>query len=969
MTKKYTTIEEQLTEGFWDAIVNKAKRVGLAAGAALGSNKSRGKLDANTFGTELYNQFKHWQGQTDAPTDMNAIAEFLLKQINMAPDFIEQVTGVNPKNDVGGGNDTSQQQQQQQQPSNQSDGFDDPLKHMDAGNNNGNTNAQSAGGPNGDAKTNYKPEEGDFVFDERNLKRYMESTWFTTFKNTKKASGFDKSPSAPFDKTKLDGAFLFSPTRKDPSLLADLKKAESDANAAIADLKQHNYFVTWDEFKSKVPGGDRIGNDTPEEADLFRQSWYQAYKEYDHVNYPENIDRFILSIPPRKVDSNATTTKPSVGTKFENFDESVDMTGELLMEKDVSDSKLRDFFMGIAKTALRDGQWKVAANRTMHQLRGDNIVGGAVQTNRNNGNNGNQQGNQQNNSGNDLLNKALLLGKVLGANINKFTLNDMRKKDQAAYLEFIKFLHDEKGSSFSPEFLEHAKKSLAPFFDFTKSKPDPSANQDINGGDAQSNDNKAQSNNTDDNQEGDANDGLDHATRIDGLNFYDIAGRKIAWDAKNNSLVVRTETPGGKASVRRYTRTESTGSDGKKSSGWVDQNNKTVPDKEGAEYDNWYDAVMQKPGNPGHNATQQADGNNTSGGDQANGGQAANSNGKIPRDASVVNPKNNGTYTFDGNNWRSGSNQVIPSNNAKFLNDLYHKKNGNDTGDSSPPEANKYSMPQEKESKPIPSGAKVTHPRNNNTYSFDGKVWTDLDHKNEPVSANMAHTLDYLYNRDNGDDQNGSNPNQTNAPSQAQNQQQSAKTATKKVPTGAELSHGGNSARKLGSGVWMNMTTKKPYPADKTAELDDLYRRGVNSGSKDAVAPTNNATNGNQQNAAKAPVYKLNNGKTFKQVNGTWTDASSNEPADPKTAMFLNNEYKKQQAKGATKSRMVNQAANDNQAAPVGAKFKQNDRGAEYTRTKDGWVDKNGKLNDNEAQVATLDRGYNNAKRNNGIRK
>jgi hypothetical protein len=933
MTKKYTTIEEQLTEGFWDAIVNKAKRVGLAAGAALGSNKSRGKLDANTFGTELYNQFKHWQGQTDAPTDMNAIAEFLLKQINMAPDFIEQVTGVNPKNDVGGGNDTSQQQQQQ--PSNQSDGFDDPLKHMDAGNNNGNTNAQSAGGPNGDAKTNYKPEEGDFVFDERNLKRYMESTWFTTFKNTKKASGFDKSPSAPFDKTKLDGAFLFSPTRKDPSLLADLKKAESDANAAIADLKQHNYFVTWDEFKSKVPGGDRIGNDTPEEADLFRQSWYQAYKEYDHVNYPENIDRFILSIPPRKVDSNATTTKPSVGTKFENFDESVDMTGELLMEKDVSDSELRDFFMGIAKTALRDGQWKVAANRTMHQLRGDNIVGGAVQTNRNNGNNGNQQGNQQNNSGNDLLNKALLLGKVLGANINKFTLNDMRKKDQAAYLEFIKFLHDEKGSSFSPEFLEHAKKSLAPFFDFTKSKPDPSANQNVN---APGNDQA----NTDSDNETQNQESGGATERVNGLNFYEIAGRKIAWDEKNNTLVVTTETPGGKPATRRYTR-----SSDKNGSGWVDNNNKPVTKDQGAEYDRWYDAVMAKNGGEPNAETQSAPEANTKPNPNA-----------IPRGATVTNPKNQGTYKFDGNVWRAGDGNAVPSSSAQSLNDLYLKKNGKsqdqaDNGaQNAAPQSSQNGTPQQKGSTAIPPGAVVTNPEDNSKYSFNGNEWTDRNHK--PASSDLADTLNSVYRGQNGS---------------KQNQQQSAKTATKKVPTGAELTHDGNSARKLGSGVWMNMTTKKPYPADKTAELDDLYRRGVNSGSKDAVAPTNNAANGNQQNAAKAPVYKLNNGKTFKQVNGTWTDASSNEPADPKTAMFLNNEYKKQQAKGAPKSRMVNQAANDNQAAPVGAKFKQNDRGAEYTRTKDGWVDKNGKLNDNEAQVATLDRGYNNAKRNNGIRK
>lgn len=971
MSKKYTNIEDQLTEGFWDAIVNKAKRAGLATSAALGSNKSRGKLDANTFATQMYDQFKRWQGQTNASADRESIAEFLFKEIHMAPDFIEQQTGV-PVN----GSNNQNQQPQVQQSSGQGGSFDDPLKHMDGPA----ASAPAGGGDNGN-KSTYTPGDGDFVFDERHIKRFMESTWFTKFKDTKKATGFDKSPSAPFDKTKLDGAFIFSATRKDASLLADLKKAESDANSAIGDLKQHNYFVTWDEFKAKVPGGSRIAVDSPEEADLFRQSWYQAYKEYDHVNFPENIDRFVLSIPPRKVDPNATTSKPPVGTKFENFEESVATSGDVLLEADMSDKDLRAAFMHIAQTAMRDGQWKVAANRTMHQLRGDNIVGNAVQTNNGNQQN-NQQGGQQNNAGSDLLSKAQTLGKVLGANINKFTLNDMRKKDPTTYREFMQFLHDEKGSSFSQEFLDHAKETLKPFFDFTKAQPDPNANQNVNSsGNTQNTTGTAgASNETTGGAEGEAAKGEEGADE-DGLKFYDIDRRKIAWDAQNEMLIVRM-VKNGKTNESTFKRTDD---------GWVTDRNTVVQEKFVKLIDNWYDRVMAN-----------------SGGEAAQDSKPATPEPKdptvIPTGATVTNPSNNGQYKYNGKTWMTGDGKSIPadSDSAKSLDALYRESKGisepkqADAQDDQSANAPEQEQPEaddqqagdvkpdaatpNQEEKPIPNGAKLKNSKVE--YTFNNGSW--IRPSGDAVPKISADSLSKLYREgkplpepEQPQPQANSQPNQqSQQPAQkaeltpdeedaVASSKPAANVGNETVPTDAKLSHNGNVARKLARGVWWNEKTKQPFPKDQTAKIDDLYRRSLAAKDGSATPPEGS------QGAPDGSDFKLGGGVQYKKENGQWMNVATKKPiTDQKAAMHLETEFKKQQNKkgsGATLTRTP--AANDDgePAAPTGAKFKQNDRGIEYKRTADGWVDPKGNVIDNEAQVAAMDRGYNNARKKGGL--
>lgn len=76
----------RLNEGFWDAIVTKAKRVGLAAGAVAGSRKAQGKLNAENLALDFYNAFQVYKGET-GDDDM---ASFLEQEMLFGPEFSQQ---------------------------------------------------------------------------------------------------------------------------------------------------------------------------------------------------------------------------------------------------------------------------------------------------------------------------------------------------------------------------------------------------------------------------------------------------------------------------------------------------------------------------------------------------------------------------------------------------------------------------------------------------------------------------------------------------------------------------------------------------------------------------------------------------------------------------------------------------------------------------------------------------------------
>jgi hypothetical protein len=948
MTKKYTTIEEQLTEGFWDAIVNKAKRVGLATGAALGSNKSRGKLDANTLATELYNQFKHWQGLMNMPADMSSVGMFLDTQVHMNYDFIQNETGVDVRGQNGGG----QGQQQPPQSANQGGKFDDPLKHIQGG---GQPAQASGDSDNNNSASNYKPEGDDFKPVTTAINEFMRYGVYGAFKRSRDARGFDKNTSKQFSSA-FDGSFIFAPgTSMNGDLEQLLRQAEADGSNVqdiAADMEQKGFFGTWDDFKKTVAGAERIAVNSRDEADLFRQAIVQAVKLY-HYNFPKNLNRFVLAHPPATPDKQAAKKEPYIndGDPTVKTVESFDTTGQILTEAGMSDGALRKAFMNIAQHGLRTGQFKMAANNTIQALRGEQVVGNAVHTGGNNGNNNGQQGQQQQSQGSDILAKAIALGHVLGVKINKFTLQEFKEKDGNAYNKFMQNLHEETGSSFSQDFLDYAKKALAPFFDFSQAKPNTNANQNVNG--------QSEHDSSEATTDGDAS----AEPAEDGLKFYDIDRRKIAWDAQNDMLIVRS-TKNGKTNESTFKRTDD---------GWVTDRNTVVQEKFVKLIDNWYDRVMANSGGEAAQDTNAAE-------------PAPKDPSVIPTGATVTNPSNQGQYKFNGKTWMAGDGKSIPadSEGAKTLDTLYRKSKGiaepkqtdaqgettTDQNAQKAPEQTNGTNTQNQEEKPIPDGATLKNSKV--AYTFKNGSWTRPN--GDAVPRLNAEDLSKLYR----DGKPLPEPQQSTQQQPAQkgnpapDQQNAAANSTPQqavgnaaVPTDAKLSHDGNVARKLARGVWWNEKTKKPYPADQTAKIDDLYRRSLAAKDGSAIPPEGST------GAPDGAGFKLGGADQYKKENGQWFNTTKNKPVtDPKTAMHLDTEFKKQQnKKGSVATLTKDSATNDNQAAPIGAKFKQNDRGAEYTRTKDGWVDQNGKLNDNEANVATLDRGYNNAKKNNGIRK
>jgi len=990
MSKKFTTIEEQLTEGFWDAILNKAKRAGLAAGAALGSNHTRGKLDANTFATELYDKFKLWQGQTNMPSDMSSVAMFLKKQINMDSRFIKSETGV----DIGGSNG-NQGQQQAQQGSSQggnSHDFEDPLGHVG-----GNAGSQNGNGGN-DAQSNYKPEGNDFKPVMTAVGEFMRYGQYGAFKRARDATGFDKNATKVYT-TPFDGSFIFSVgTDKNTDLEELLKQAEaegSDIADVVTGLK--DMFGTWEDFKKSVQGGDRIEKNSKDEADLFRQAVTQASKLY-HYNFPKNLNRFVLASPPPVPDKQAARKELffNDGDPTAKTTESVLNTDDVLMEAGgISDGQLRKHFMQIAQHALRDGEFKIAANNTIHMLQGDNVVGNAVQTNAgNNGNTGDQNGNSQPTTG-SILNKAESLGHVLGIDINEFTLLKFKKKDMNTYREFMGFLNKQKGDSFTDPFLTYAKETLEPYYDFSEAKPDPKANKDVNGAE-----NAPQANKTADGANSPVADPV--ATDENGLKFYDIDRRQMAWDPKNEMLLVRS-TKNGKVNERTYKRTDD---------GWVNDRDAAVQEKNIKLVDSWYDRVMAKSGGEAAQDTQPAT-------------PAKVDPTVIPNGAVVTNPKNKGEYKFDGKSWRAGNGAEIPEGpSADALTKLYHEQRGT-TPKSTAPQANTQAadkQPANQGTKPASPavepgqntperGAKVTVPSTGAEYTFDGAEWEDA--KGDAIMAPSGHHKDT-----NGDDyssqkyltrlynfeKTGGNaedftepvtsrlkldaPKAQKPPAADQPKQQEPQPATQPkdlttdeedavvnskpeanvgndpVPVDAKLSHDGNTARKLKRGAWWNETTKKPYPDDKTQEIDNLYRKSLAAKNGAAIPPASA-----KADAPDGSDFKLGGGVQYKKENGQWKNMALNKPiTDPKTAQHLEIEFAKQKDKKGSGTTLTKAANDDSEsAAPTGAKFKQNDKGVEYTRTKDGWVDPNGKVIDNESQVALMDRGYNNAKNKGGL--
>jgi hypothetical protein len=980
MDKKYDDIEQLITEGFWDAILNKAKRLGLAAGAALGSEQHRGKLDANTFATDLYNTWKRWQGQTGVEPSVENLGNFLVSQVNMNPQWVGHTLGIQ----------TTAQQSQQSSQQNSGDN-DDPLGHIQGGGDPKQSSSNgSSNGSSGSPQEKYEAKEGEFEPQSKALSDFMRYAVYGAFKRTVDKH-FDPSVAPATYNPEFDGSFVYSKEEGEDGNLRELMKKihgckPEELDGLVAELRKGHYFDTWDNFKKLVPGGDRIGKGTDVEADLFRQSLSAGRDAYGY-NFPKELRRFVIArpqipadtsaainLPVKDGDPNARAAKQQPGTQqpqtaTNGANESFDLEGVHLMEKGVSDATLRKFFLQIAQKSLRDGQFRLAANNTIDQIRaGSGPVSNALpfgDGGGNGGGNGGNGGGQQQSAGSDTLQKAAHLGQKLGIRLDKFALTDFKKANGNDYREFIKFLNQENAPNFDQGFLDYSRKTLSKYLDMNELKQAAQqGNQDAQGGE-------------DGKDQGQAG-GEQSQQQDEGMKYYDIDHRQVGWDPKTETLHVKSTNPGGKASERIFKRSEN---------GWL-FNLRPVPKDTVTQLDNMYDQVMQQ-----------------SGGEAAKDAEDPADPNSIPSGATVTPPPKDGQaqgkYTFDGKSWRNENGAAVTSEKSvEFLNNLYRNKGGEQQNAEQPAgnngEAQQSNDTQQSEVE-VPDNAVVTNAKGTRfTYNDKRKEWfnasQDLDY---PKGSKEAQELDRIYDKP----QQGESSSKGQKPydpkdekpqaQQTQNQQsqgqakpaandasQQATTAPvsdKAPPTDARLSHNGKTARKMTNGKWWDENEKKYYDDAKTAQLDQAYNKAFAANDKSAIPPSGAQLKpGSPQAAQTGTTFKAPSGVVYKKDGNHWVNTATNKVADDKMTHYLDRESGKQNQASQNKQerQAAQQAQNDKNAdaderdVPQNATFTVPGTKRVLQRKPNGWME-NGKLIDNPSQVDTFDRGWREqAKRN-----
>lgn len=80
----------KLNEGFWDAVVDKAKRGALAVSAAAGSTKADGKLTARNLATQMYDEYNRYTGSTGLKSTPGTMAEYLANRLGFSQEFAKK---------------------------------------------------------------------------------------------------------------------------------------------------------------------------------------------------------------------------------------------------------------------------------------------------------------------------------------------------------------------------------------------------------------------------------------------------------------------------------------------------------------------------------------------------------------------------------------------------------------------------------------------------------------------------------------------------------------------------------------------------------------------------------------------------------------------------------------------------------------------------------------------------------------
>jgi hypothetical protein len=417
-------IKNQLAENFWDAIVNKAKQIKYQSKAALGSKYAQGQLNAHVLADNMYKAYVQWAGEQSHKLSIASVAQFLKSQVDLGAEF------VNRELNVGHGNLASAlpQGQGQAEGGGENSEWNDVFGsyHGDFGGSEAKQGSNTDSEEEDDPNAEYKPGEGDWKPHLVYIKPFMHTKVYKAFVANRTAKGFDPDPEEPISKDP-DGTFLFAPTDKETDLKDLILYSEKYPDKAASEMKKDHFFITWNQFKKNIPGGDRIPKNSPAEADLFRQSVFAALKIYGK-NFPKGVERFVLAIPPEVPDKGSTREDVYI---VEHQD---------ILNEDSIEGKLRKLFLKIAQDALRTGSFQAAMHTALD-----------------NGQNAPKQ-NDNGGSGNELADKAKKLGEYLGINLNKYELRRLNAKNPGAFNNFMHDLSEQDPNNWDPEFIKEYKR-------------------------------------------------------------------------------------------------------------------------------------------------------------------------------------------------------------------------------------------------------------------------------------------------------------------------------------------------------------------------------------------------------------------------------------------------------------------------------------------------------------------------------
>jgi hypothetical protein len=312
---------KKINEGFWDSVVDKAKRATNSAAAAVGSKSAQGRLSAQNLAKNFYDAYKVWLGSTGAEQTSDSMAGFLKTEIEMRSEFSNKwgshfdVFQSDPKGFLAGqeedvdasdttattGSDASQPEAQSEKP----------------------------GGPDLDG-------DGVKPLDQQIYNMFKRHTIASGFTGSRNGYRFNKAP---------DGSFIVVGDNE----VADFEKIVGwniDAAELANELHDAGMMKHWDEFKAsntKYGDGMKIARDA-----------MMAAADKLGKNYIKELNRFVLMTPKEAV---PFQLKESV-----------------LMEGGVSDGQLRGFFLKVAQDALRTGEAKSAAKSEFSRHRLTNKV-------------------------------------------------------------------------------------------------------------------------------------------------------------------------------------------------------------------------------------------------------------------------------------------------------------------------------------------------------------------------------------------------------------------------------------------------------------------------------------------------------------------------------------------------------------------------------------------------------------------